>query len=219
MRGESLSRRLEGRFVATAGSRHSLRTYPDLPAGIAPGGPDEAWVADATHARPPQSFVCPACAPDAYSRGCVGWAPSRSTDTRLTLAALEAAIEGRRPPRGSIHRSGRGVQYAAGDCVGRLGGAGARVSVPAGGDPYGDAKAESFPKTLKAEGVRPEGHEALGEAEADIGRFVEGVYSTKRPHSSPGYRTPAGLEAAHTGELTLAGARQQGFTPRCSFSG
>jgi putative transposase len=50
---------------------------------------------------------------DAWSRRVVGYAISRSIDVRLTLAALNAAIEDRRPPPGCLHHSDRGSQYAA----------------------------------------------------------------------------------------------------------
>ena len=50
---------------------------------------------------------------DAWSRRIVGYAISRSIDVRLTLAALNAAIEDRRPSPGCIHHSDRGSQYAA----------------------------------------------------------------------------------------------------------
>ena len=45
------------RFVVTMGSDHGLRTYPNLLAGLVPGGPDEAWVADITYIRLPPVFA------------------------------------------------------------------------------------------------------------------------------------------------------------------
>lgn len=126
MREESLLCQLKRRFVVTTDSGHGLRTYPNLLAGIVLEGLDEAWVADITYVRLPTSFVYLAAILDAYSRRRVGWALSRFIDTRLTLAALEMAIKRRLPPRGFIHHSDRGVQYAAGDYVERLEDAGAR---------------------------------------------------------------------------------------------
>jgi putative transposase len=46
---------------------------------------------------------------DAWSRRAVGSAISRSIDVPLTLAALNAAVEMRKPPRGYVHHSDRGV--------------------------------------------------------------------------------------------------------------
>ena len=207
MREESLLCQLKRRFVVTTDSGHSLETYPNLLAGIVLGGLDEAWVADITYVRLPTAFVYLAAILDAYSRRCIGWALSRWIDTRLTLTALEMAIESRHPPLGFIHHSDRGVQYAAGDYVERLQGVGARISMSAKGNPYDNAKAESFFKTLKAEEVRLKRYETFEEAEADIGHFIGDVYNTKRLHSSLGYLPPVEFEAAHAGELTLAGVQ------------
>jgi len=118
--------------VATTDSKHSHRTYPNLLTGLVLDGLDEAWVADITYIRLPSEFVYLAAILDGYSRRCVGWALSRWIDTKLTLAALEMAIEQRRPPRGFIHHSDRGVQYASGEYVERLKTVGTRIGRPLG---------------------------------------------------------------------------------------
>ena len=132
MREESLLCQLRRRFVATTDSKHSHRTYPNLLTGLVLDGLDEAWVADITYIRLPSGFVYLAAILDGYSRRCVGWALSRWIDTKLTLAALEMAIEQRRPPRGFIHHSDRGVQYASGEYVERLKTVGTRIGRPLG---------------------------------------------------------------------------------------
>ena len=195
MREESLLCQLRRRSVATTDSKHSHRTYPNLLPGLVLDGLDQAWVADITYIRLPQSFVYLAALLDAHSRRCIGWALSRWIDTRLTLAALEMAIERRCPPHGFIHHSDRGVQYASGEYVERLESAGARISMSSKGNPYDNAKAESFFKTLKAEEVYLKDYRTLEEAEHNIGHFIEGVYNAKRLHSSLGYLPPAEFEA------------------------
>ena len=60
-----------------------------------------------------EGFAYVAVILDAWSRRAVGYAISRSIDVRLTLAALNAAIERRNPPPGCVHHSDRGSQYAA----------------------------------------------------------------------------------------------------------
>jgi putative transposase len=79
----------------------------------------------------------------------VGWQLARSIDTRLALTALERALRVRNPPPGLIHHSDQGVQYASDAYVTRLESAQARISMAAVGNPYENAKAERFFRTLK----------------------------------------------------------------------
>ena len=198
MRQEALLCQLERRFVVTTDSGHALRTYPNLLADAPLAGPDQAWVADITYIRLPTAFAYLACILDAWSRRCVGWHLARWIDTGLTLAALERAIAERRPPPGLIHHSDRGVQYASAAYVARLTAVGARPSMAAVGNPYDNAQAESFFKTLKREEVYLNHYQTFQEAEANLGRFIGDVYNAKRLHSSLGYRPPLEFEALHT---------------------
>jgi len=203
MRAESLRCQLKRRFVLTTDSAHGYRTYPNLRAGAARDRLDQAGVADITYIRLPTTFVSLAGLSlagllDAFSRRCVGWKLARQIDTRLTVAALELAIERRQPRRGLIHHADRGVQYASTDYVSRLQELGAWVSMSETGNPYDNAKAESFFKTLQREEVYLTDYQTFAEAEAEanLSQFIEDVYNTKRLHSSLGYRPPAEFEAA-----------------------
>jgi transposase InsO family protein len=212
MREESLLCHLKRRFVptVTTDSRHGFPTYPNLLATAALTTPDQAWVADITYIRLPTTFVYLACLLDAYSRRCVGWHLSRDLTAQLTLAALELALSQRQPAPGLIHHSDRGVQYACTAYVARLAAMGARVSMSAVGNPYDNAKAESFFKTLKHEEVALNDYRTFADAEAQIGQFIDDVYNTKRLHSSLGYRPPVEFEATYyrsDQELTLPPVR------------
>jgi putative transposase len=194
MREESLLCQLRRQFVVTTDSAHRYTIYPNLLADVQLTGIDQAWVADLTYIRLPTTFVYLACVLDAFSRRCIGWKLSHQIDTALTLAALDMAIERRQPAPGLIHHSDRGVQYASTAYVARLEQAQARVSMSAAGNPYDNAKAESFFKTLKREEVSLNEYRTFAEAEANIGQFLDDVYNTKRLHSSLGYRPPAEFE-------------------------
>ena len=196
MREESLLCQLRRRFVPTTDSAHGRRTYPNLLKEAVLATPDQAWVADITYIRLPTTFVYLAAILDAFSRRCVGWALARWIDTDLTLAALAMAVRCRQPAPGLIHHSDRGVQYASGDYVAALEAAGARISMAARGNPYENAKAESFFKTLKHEEVYLKEYRNLEDAEANLERFIADVYNTKRLHSSLGYLPPVEFEAA-----------------------
>jgi len=198
MRQESLLCQLQRRFVVTTDSRHGGRVYPNLLSGMLLTGVNQAWVADMTYIRLPTTFVYLACVLDAYSRRCIGWQLSREIDTALTLAALDHALAQRRPLPGLIHHSDRGVQYASTAYVARLEAVGAQVSMSAVGNPYHNAKAESFFKTLKHEEVYLKDYRTFAEAEVNLAQFIEDVYNVKRLHSSLGYLPPTEFETVTT---------------------
>jgi putative transposase len=197
MREESLLCQLKRRFVPTTDSAHSFKRYPNLIKDIEVDGLDRVWISDITYIRLPTTFCYLAAILDAYSRKCVGWHLSRFIDTRLTLVALEMALAARRPAVGLIHHSDQGVQYASSEYVERLGQAGARISMASVGNPYENAKAESFFRTLKMEEVYLKDYRNFEEAEGNIGEFIEEVYNQKRLHSSLGYLPPVEFEAIH----------------------
>jgi putative transposase len=122
------------------------------------------WVADITYVRLPSTFCYLAAILDAYSRKCVGWHLSRWIDTRLTLSALQMALDSRQPDAGLIHHSDQGVQYASREYVLRLEEASAKISMAAMGNPYENAKAESFFRTLKMEEVYIKDYRTFEEA-------------------------------------------------------
>jgi putative transposase len=198
MREESLLCHLKKRFViATTNSRHRFPIYPNVLAGVVLTTPDQAWVADLTYIRLRSAFVYLACILDAFSRRCVGWHLSREMTTQLTLTALQHALAERRPRLGLIHHSDRGVQYASYDYVEQLEQIGAQISMSSLSNPYDNAKAESFFKTLKQEEVYLKDYESFADAEANLAVFIEEVYNSKRLHSSLGYLPPVEFEALY----------------------
>lgn len=199
MQEESLLCHIKKHFViATTNSRHGFPVYPNVLAGAALCAPDQAWVADFTYIRLRSAFVYLACILDAFSRRCVGWHLSREMNTHLTLSALRHALTERKPPVGFIHHSDRGVQYASREYVEQLKDAGAQISMSAVGNPYDNAKAESFFKTLKQEEVYLKEYDSFADAEQNLTVFIDMVYNRKRLHSSLGYLPPVEFEAAQT---------------------
>jgi putative transposase len=197
MRQESLLCQLKHRFVPTTDSAHAFGRYPNLIKDVEIDGLDQVWISDITYIRLPTTFCYLAAILDAYSRKCVGWHLSKWIDTRLTLCALEMALAARQPEMGLIHHSDQGVQYASSEYVLRLEQAGARISMAAVGNPYENAKAESFFRTLKMEEVYLKDYCDFEEAQENIGEFIEEVYNRKRLHSSLGYLPPVEFEAIH----------------------
>jgi len=197
MREESLLCRHTRRFVHTTDSHHRYHVYPNLVQGMQAEAPDTVWVADLTYIRLPSTFAYLACVLDAYSRKCVGWKLSKRIDAQLAVDALDMALASRDVSPGLVHHSDRGVQYASTAYVQRLQGIGAKVSMSAVGNPYDNAKAESFFKTLKSEEVYLKEYHSFAEAEANLEQFIERVYNTKRLHSSLGYVSPVEFETTY----------------------
>ena len=113
MREHALNPKRRRRFVATTDSDHNYPIFPNLATNMTLTGPNQLWVADITYVAIMTGFVYLAVILDAWSRRVVGYAISRSIDARLAAAALKAAINARDPPRGCVHHSDRGSQYAA----------------------------------------------------------------------------------------------------------
>jgi transposase InsO family protein len=203
MRQDNLLRLRKRAFVPpTTDSKHGWPVVPNLARGMQLGGLDQLWVADITYIRLLEEFAYLAVILDAFSRRVIGWAMADHLEAGLTVEALRMAIEARRPaPDSLIHHSDRGVQYACSDYTAVLEAYRITASMSRIGNPYDNAKAERFMRTLKEEQVDGTLYRDLRHARADIGPFIEQVYNAQRLHSALGYRSPIAFEDLHRAEL------------------
>ena len=195
MREDNLLVLRRRRYVVTTDARHTYAVYGNLAKELRPSGVNQLWVADITYIRLRESFVYLAVILDAYSRAIVGWQLGNSLAAELTLGALNQALEGRAVEPGIVHHSDRGVQYCAHAYVEKLRNAGFAISMSRAGNPYDNALAESFMRTLKCEEVYLASYRDEADARERIQSFLEDYYNRRRLHSSLGYQTPEGYES------------------------
>lgn len=179
-------------FVSTTDSNHDRAVYANLVPELNITGINQLWVSDITYIRLAREWVYLAVILDAWSRRCIGWALDRTLDASLALNALNSALTSRTVPKGLIHHSNRGVQYASKAYVDILKKAG--VSIRRRGNPCDYAKAERFIRTLIYEEVYLYEYESLEVARSRIGYFIDQLYNRKRLHSALDYKPPAEFE-------------------------
>jgi putative transposase len=197
MRERGLIRKLKRRWVRTTDSTHGYKIYSNLLPESPVTAPNQVWISDITYIRIRMAFVYLAVILDLFSRKAIGYALSRNIDTPLSLRALHMALQSRNPPPGVIHHSDQGVQYAAREYVDTLNFHGFRISMARRGNPYDNAVAESFMKTLKTEEVYLWEYETPADVENRIPYFIEEVYNRKRLHSTLDYRPPEEFESQY----------------------
>lgn len=182
--------------IKTTDSNHNLPVFQNLAKKITVARLNQLWVADITYIQLLKGYVYLAVVIDRFSRKCIGWDMGRRIDALLAINALKMAISGRKSLgiNGLVHHSDQGVQYASHEYVNLLKEHGIAVSMSRRGNPYDNAFAETFMKTLKAEEVYMKEYRTFDEAYANIKQFIEDVYNSKRLHSSIGYVPPNEFE-------------------------
>jgi len=183
-------------FHLTTHSNHKLEIYLNLAARMKLTGTNQLWVADITYIRLKAEFVYLAVILDGFSRKVVGWALDRTLAVRLTLGALQQAIEGRRPQPGLVHHSDRGFQYAHAEYIALLEDYRMVPSMSRPANPFDNASCESFIKTLKREEIYANKYDDLDQLRANIQEFIDQYYNRQRLHSALGYRSPEEFERA-----------------------
>ncbi|MFN7939715.1 MAG: IS3 family transposase [Bryobacteraceae bacterium] len=185
-------------FVATTDSRHGYTIHPNLARHMVLSAPNQLWVADITYIRLADVFVYLAVILDAFSRRVVGWELGPGLGADLVLSALRKALSARTLTGDIVHHSDRGVQYCCGEYVKLLQEHGFTISMSRRGNPWDNAKCESFMKTLKVEEVYLKQYRDIDDAQANLSVFLDEVYNGQRLHSALQYQSPEAFELAFT---------------------
>ena len=200
MRAKGLRGRRAKRVVPrTTDSHHDQPIAPNrLALAAAPTGANQIWVSDLTYVGTREGWLYVAVILDLWSRRVVGWSAGPTLQSCLVIAALRMALKHRQPPRGLLHHSDRGVQYASAEHRAVLAAAGLEPSMSRAANPYDNAFMESFMSTYKRECV------ALAEAQGgyatraagtnDFFAYVETYYNRVRLHSALGFESPVDFE-------------------------
>lgn len=194
IRENSLQAKQIKRFVRTTWSEHDELVYPNLLPEMTVTDVNQVWVADLTYIRVMAGFVYLAAILDVFSRKVIGWSISTSLDRTLTLTALNMAIAKRKPKPGAIHHSDRGVQYLCKEYVALLHKHEFHISCSRKGNPYDNAFAESFFKTLKSNEVDLQSYRDIWDVTDRVPEFLEDIYNERRVHSRLDYVSPNEFE-------------------------
>jgi len=195
MRTNGLAAVQKRKFKATTNSKHNWPIAPNLlERNFSVDEPNKIWVTDITYIWTWDGWLYLSFVLDLFSRGIVGLAMSERITDDLTQSALNQAIGRCNPPRGLIHHSDRGSQYASGDYQSLLTRYDITPSMSRKGDCWDNAVAESFLHTLKVELVNRYRFKMRAEAKSKIFEYVETYYNRKRTHSSLGYMSPFDYE-------------------------
>jgi transposase InsO family protein len=195
MRENGLSARPKRRFKATTDSRHTERIAPNLlERDFTAERPNQVWVTDVTALWTIAGWCYLAAIIDLFSRRVVGWSVSESNDTNLALAALDHAIDDRRPSPNLIHHSDRGSPYGSDDYIAVLDEHGVVRSMSRKGDCWDNAVAESFFASLEHECRRRHSFRDSADARRVVESYIDHFYNPERLHSTLEYLSPIEFE-------------------------
>jgi putative transposase len=183
------------RKVRTTDSEHEQPIAPNLLLKRpAPTKIDEIWVADITYVPTAQGWLFLAGVMDLYSRQILGWSLWESMHAGGALQALSRALVKRGYPRGVIHHSDRGLQYACAEYRQQLRRYGLVASMSRKANCYDNAAMEAFWSTLKREALEDSATWSKDQVRRVIFEYIEAIYNRSRLHSSLEYRSPVDFE-------------------------
>jgi putative transposase len=195
MRRYGIIAKTKRKFRATTNSKHSLPVAENLlNRQFEVDAPNKVWAADITYIPTDEGWLYLAAVMDLGSKMIVGFSMGERMTKELATEALKRAIRQRKPGKGLLHHSDRGVQYASNDYQDLLTKHGMICSMSRKGDCWDNAAMESFFGSLKMECTHHRRYHSRSEARRDIFYYIEVFYNNERLHSKLGYMSPAQFE-------------------------
>lgn len=161
-------------------------------------GKNEIWVGDITYIPTKTRTLYLAVFVDIFSRKVVGWSMDTRMKDHLVIDAFLQAIGKEHPSAGLVVHTDHGSQLTSAGFRSLLSGYGAIHSESRKGNPYDNALMESFYRTIKRELIQDADFTDPEQARAEIFKYIETYYNTKRMHSALGYMSPVEFEAQHS---------------------
>lgn len=194
MRQQGLRAKTPKRFKLTTDSKHSFPVAANvLDRRFDVEARNKVWTADISYVWTYEGWLYLAVVMDLYSRQIVGWAMKDRMKKQLVIDALAMAYWQRKPPKGLLHHSDRGSQYACYDYQKQLNSYGMQASMSRKGNCWDNAPTERFFRSLKSERLTAYRFVTRNEAKNEILDYIT-FYNSIRLHSTLGYLSPMAYE-------------------------
>jgi transposase InsO family protein len=178
-------------FRHTTNSKHRYHCFDNLlDRNFIASNPNTAWVSDITYIHTLDGFLYLTTIIDLFDRKIVGWSVSTHlTAEKTVISPFNMAVKNRKPSKGLLFHSDRGIQYACSSCTNLLASYKVKQNMSRKGDCWDNAVAESFFKTLKAELIYGNKLVSKEIMTAKLFEYVQVYYNKKRKHYSLGLLT------------------------------
>jgi putative transposase len=150
--------------------------------------PNQVWATDITYIPMARGFVYLAAVIDWFSRKVLAWRLSITLDATFCIEAVEEAIA--RYGKPDIFNTDQGSQFTSIAFTGLLMKNDIKISMDGKGAWRDNVFVERLWRTIKYEEMYLRAYASVPEARASIGRYIDGFYNVRRPHSSLDRQTP-----------------------------
>lgn len=172
----------------SAGLKRFLATGENLrPDGNVPTVVNKVWVADVTYLKVRGVWRYLSVIMDLYSRRIISWSLDKNRTMEVTKRTLQNAIKKRKPAKGLMIHTDRGVEYRGQVYQRALKRNGIIHSLSRAGKCTDNAHMESFFHSMKAEVIRGNTFKSNMELRGVLGSCINKYYNARRMHSGINY--------------------------------